>query len=251
MQLQTKPKQRYYTPEEYLEWEEKSQEKNEYRNGEIIPMVGGTTNHNQIAGNVYTLFPLNIDNQDYYVYIESVKFWWSEHNIYTYPDVMVIKDKPIYHGKSKSNAINPHIIIEVLSSSTEAYDRGDKFEYYRSLPTFQEYILIEQDRYSITQYIKQDNNNWLVNFYTGEEAILKLGSVNWEISLKDIDQRIDFETVEEDIAITEWFMRYLFSYFVFPVPCYLLLKVNPYHWLLIAIVNDYFNNNYSTLTPPI
>ncbi|MGK7881530.1 MAG: Uma2 family endonuclease [Crocosphaera sp.] len=198
MQLQTKPKQRYYTPEEYLELEEKSQEKNEYRNGEIIPMVGATTNHNQIAGNVYKLFPLNIDNQDYYVYIESVKLWLSEHNIYTYPDVMVIKDKPIHHGSSKSNVINPQIIIEVLSSSTEAYDRGDKFEYYRSLSTFQEYILIEQDRYSITQYIKQDNNNWLVNFYTGEEAILKLGSVNWEISLKDIYQRIDFEAVEED-----------------------------------------------------
>ena len=111
---------------------------------------------------------------------------------------MVIKDKPIHHGKSKSNVINPQIIIEVLSSSTEAYDRGDKFEYYRSLPTFQEYILIEQDRYSITQYIKQDHNNWLVNFYTGEDAILKLGSVNWEISLKDIYQRIDFEAVEED-----------------------------------------------------
>ena len=138
MQLQTNPKQRYYTPEEYLELEEKSQEKNEYRNGEIIQIVGGTTNHNQIAGNVYKLFPLNID------------------------------------------------------------DQGDKFEYYRSLPTFQEYILIEQDRYSITQYIKQDHNNWLVNFYTGEDAILKLGSVNWEISLKDIYQRIDFEAVEED-----------------------------------------------------
>ena len=97
-----------------------------------------------------------------------------------------------------SNVINPQIIIEVLSSSTEAYDRGDKFEYYRSLPTFQEYILIEQDRYSITQYIKQDHNSWLVNFHTGEDAILKLGSVNWKISLKDIYQRIDFEAVEED-----------------------------------------------------
>jgi Uma2 family endonuclease len=68
---------------------------------------------------------------------------------------MIIKDKPIYQGKSKSNVINPQIIIEVLSSSTEAYDRGDKFEYYRSLPTFQEYILIDQYRYSVTQYMRK------------------------------------------------------------------------------------------------
>ncbi len=196
MQLQIK--QRYYTPEEYLELEEKSQEKNEYRNGEIIPMVGGTTNHNKICLNICRNFPLTIDNNDYDVFMESVKLWLSEHNIYTYPDVMVIKDKPIYYGKSKSNVINPQIIIEVLSSSTEGYDRGKKFESYRSLPTFQEYILVDQYCYSVTQYIKQSNNNWLVNFYTGEEAILKLGSVNWEISLKDIYQRIDFSAVEEE-----------------------------------------------------
>ncbi len=196
MQLQTK--QRYYTPEEYLELEEQSQEKNEYRNGEIIPMVGGTTNHNKICLNICRNFPLTIENKDYDVFMEGVKLWLSEHNIYTYPDVMIIKDKPIYYGKSKSNVINPQIIIEVLSSSTEGYDRGKKFEYYRSLPTFQEYILIDQYCYSFTQYIKQSNNNWLVNFYTGEEAILKLGSVNWEISLKDIYQRIDFSVVEEE-----------------------------------------------------
>ena len=196
MQLETK--QLYYTPEEYLELEEKTEERNEYRNGQIFTMVGGTTNHNQICLNFCRNFPLNIDNQDYYVYMESVRLWLSEYNVYTYPDVMVIKDKPVYQGKSKSNVINPQIIIEVLSSSTEAYDRGDKFEYYRSLPTFQEYILIDQYRYSVVQYTKQSNNNWLVNFYTGEEAILNLGSVNWKISLKDVYQRIDFEAVAED-----------------------------------------------------
>ena len=195
MQLQTK--QRYYTPEEYLQLEETAQEKHEYRNGEVIPMVGATPNHNKICLNICRHFPLSIDNQDYEIFMEAVKLWLADYNVYTYPDLMIIKDKPIYQGTTKSNVINPQIIIEVLSSSTEAYDRGDKYKYYRSLSTFQEYILIDQYSYSVDQYIKQSDNNWSVNFYAGEDAILKFGSINWEISLKDIYQRVDFETKEE------------------------------------------------------
>jgi Uma2 family endonuclease len=191
--MQLKTEKRYYTPEEYLQLEETAEYKNEYHNREIIPMVGGTTNHNQIAGNIYKLFPLTINNQDYYTYIEGVRLWLPEHNLYTYPDVMVIKGQPRYHGKGKSNVTNPQIIMEVLSSSTEGYDHGDKFQYYRSLPTFQEYILIDQYRYYVDQYIKQSENQWSVNFYTEENALLKFASVNWQISLQEIYQRIDFE----------------------------------------------------------
>ncbi|ACK68213.1 protein of unknown function DUF820 [Rippkaea orientalis PCC 8801] len=195
MQLQTKPQ--YYTPEEYLELEETAEYKNEYRNREIIPMVGGTTNHNQIAGNFYRRFPLTINNQDYYSYMESVRLWLAEYNLYTYPDVMVIKGEPIYHGEGTSNVTNPQIIIEVLSKSTQGYDHTDKFQFYRSLPTFVEYILIDQYHYSVEQYIKQSDNQWLVNFYSGETAILKLSSVEWEITLQDLYQRVNFESEEE------------------------------------------------------
>ncbi|GBF82148.1 Uma2 family endonuclease [Aphanothece sacrum] len=195
MLVQTETK--YYTVEEYLELEETAEYKNEYLNGEIIPMVGGTTNHNKIAGNFYKRFPLTINNQDYDIYMEGVRLWLSEHNFYTYPDVMVIKGEPIYHGKGTSNITNPLIIIEVLSKSTQGYDRGDKFQYYRSLPTFQEYILIDQYSYAVDQYIKQSEDKWSLNFYTGENGILKLSSVDWEISLKDLYQRVNFELVEE------------------------------------------------------
>lgn len=194
MQLQTqKP---YYTPEEYLTLEETAEYKNEYHNGEIIPMVGGTTNHNRICLNICRHFPLNIDNHDYEVFMESVRLWLPEDNIYTYPDVMIVKGKPIYHGKGKSNVINPQIIMEVLSSSTQGYDRGDKFHYYRSICTFQEYILIDQYRYSIDQYVKQSDQQWSVSFYNQEDNILKLVSVNWQISLQEIYRRIDFEAEE-------------------------------------------------------
>ncbi|MFM7905281.1 MAG: Uma2 family endonuclease [Microcystis sp.] len=187
---------KYYTPEEYLALEETSEDKNEYRQGEIIPMVGATTNHNQIAGNFYRRFPLNINNQDYYTYMETVRLWLSDYSIYTYPDVMVIKGQPLYQGNSQSNVINPLIIVEVLSNSTQAYDRGDKFKFYRSLPTFQEYILIEQSSYSVERYYKQKDDQWLVDFLTGENVVLQLMSVDWQISLQDLYQRVNFDLAE-------------------------------------------------------
>lgn len=195
MKLQTEKK--YYTPEEYLQLEETVEYKNEYLNGEIIPMVGGTTNHNQIAGNFYKKFPLAINNQDYYIYMEGVRLWLSEYNVYTYPDVMVVKGKPIYHEEGTSNVTNPQIIVEVLSKSTQGYDRGDKFQLYRSISTFQEYLLIDQYSYSVEKYYKQSQQEWSLNFYTGESAILKLSSVDWEISLQDLYQRVNFELVED------------------------------------------------------
>jgi Uma2 family endonuclease len=195
--MQLKTEKRYYTPEEYLELEETAEYKNEYRHGEIIPMTGGTTNHNKICLNICRNFPVMIDHQDYEVFMEGVRLCLPKYNFYTYPDVMVVKDQPMYHGKGKSNVTNPQIIMEVLSSSTQGYDRGDKFQYYRSLPTFQEYILIDQYRYCIDQYIKQSDNQWSVNFYTGENALLQFASVDWQISLQDIYQRIYFEAEEE------------------------------------------------------
>ena len=187
---------KYYTPEEYLALEETSEDKHEYRQGEIIPMVEATTNHNQIAGNFYRRFPLTINNQDYYTYMETVRLWLSDYSIYTYPDVMVIKGQPLYQGNSQSNVINPLIIVEVLSNSTQAYDRGDKFKFYRSLPTFQEYILIEQSSYSVERYYKQKDDQWLIDFVTGENAVLQLVSVDWQISFQDLYQRVNFDLAE-------------------------------------------------------
>lgn len=192
----TQTEKQYYTTEEYLTLEEKATEKHEYRDGEIVLMTGGTTNHNQIAGNFYKRFPLKIQNQDYYTYINDVRLWIPQYRIFTYPDMMVIKGKPIYEGKGTINVTNPLIIVEILSLSTRDYDRTDKFQYYRSIPTFQEYILIDQYRFYATQYFKQGDGKWIFNDYTGEEAILKLASDEFEISFQDLYERVDFELEE-------------------------------------------------------
>jgi Uma2 family endonuclease len=173
MILQTE--KRYYTPEEYLELEEKAEYKNEYKDGEIIPMTGGTTNHNKIAGNFYKKFPLTVQSQAYDIYIGDVKLAIPRYRIYTYPDVMVIKGKPIYEGTSKTIITNPSLIVEVLSNSTKNYDKTDKFKYYRSIPIFQ----------------------WIFKEYEGEEAVLVLDSIDFQISLRDIYERVDFELIEE------------------------------------------------------
>lgn len=189
--------QHYYTPEEYLELEEKAEVRNEYIDGEIKPMTGGTTNHNKIAGNFYKKFPDSIDGQNYDIYINDVKLWLPKYRIYTYPDVMVIKGEPIYEGSGTTKIINPSLIVEVLSNSTKNYDKGDKFKYYRSIPSFQEYILIDQYSFAVEQYAKQSQGQWLFKEYEGKDAILNLDSVKLEMSFKDIYARVEFETSED------------------------------------------------------
>jgi Uma2 family endonuclease len=109
---------------------------------------------------------------------------------------MVIKGKPIYEGSSKTNVTNPLIIVEVLSQSTRDYDRTDKFEFYRSIPEFKEYILIDQDRFYATQYFKQGDGKWIFNDYKGAESVLKLASDEFEIYFQDLYARVDFELDE-------------------------------------------------------
>lgn len=179
----------YYTPKEYLSLEEQAEERNEYIDGEIFPMSGGTTNHNKIAGNFYRAFPLEIDGQDYDIYMNDVKLWISQYRIYTYPDIMVIEGEPIYETETKTVVTNPCLIVEVLSQSTQNYDRTDKFKFYRSLPSLQEYILISQSSYYIEQFSKK-NDQWLFNSYEGKNDNLKLQNIDFSLNLEDIYKKI-------------------------------------------------------------
>lgn len=202
MQLQThtvetetvKP---YYTPEEYLELEEKADYKNEYRDGEIVPMTGGTTNHNKIAGNFYANLKLGLRGQNYDVYIGDVRLWIPRYRQYTYPDVMVIAGEPIYTGKGTNTVMNPLLIVEVLSKSTKNYDLGDKFIYYRSIPEFKEYILVDQTKYHVMQYAKNADGQWLLSEQESVEAVLNLSSVDFQMNLRDIYEKVNFADSEE------------------------------------------------------
>lgn len=194
MQLQTKPN--YYTPEEYLALEEQAEYKSEYYDGEIIPMTGGTTNHNEIAGNLYATLKFGLRKKPYKVYIGDVRLWIPRHRVYTYPDVMVIKDEPIYADKGTTTVTNPLLIIEVLSKSTQNYDQGEKFNYYRSIPEMQEYILVSQNNFNVMQYSKTKDNKWLLSEYEAEEATIEFSSIDFKIELAEIYTGVDFSEIE-------------------------------------------------------
>ena len=182
----------YYTPEEYLELEEKADDKNEYRDGEIISMTGGTTNHNKLALNLATGLNVALNDLDYDIYIGDVKLWIPRYQEFTYPDVMVIEGQPVYYSTNTTIVTNPVLIVEVLSKSTKDYDRGDKFLYYRSIPEFKEYILIDQTKYYVMQYVKTSENQWILTEYETEDAIINLLSINVELSLKQLYKKVNF-----------------------------------------------------------
>lgn len=194
MQTQT----RYYTPEEYLELEEKAEYKSEYRDGEIIPMTGGTTNHNKIAGNFYAYLKFGLKKQNYDVYIGDVRLWIPRYRQHTYPDIMVIQGEPIYTGANTTTVMNPLLIAEVLSKSTSNYDQSDKFMYYRSIPEFKEYILINQYQYHVMQYVKTDDGKWIFTELHSESDILTLETIDFQISLSDLYEQVNFTQVDEN-----------------------------------------------------
>ncbi|AVH64765.1 Uma2 family endonuclease [Nostoc sp. 'Peltigera membranacea cyanobiont' N6] len=194
--MQTQTPKTYYTPEEYLQLEETSESKNEYRDGEIVSMPGGTTNHNEIAGNFYANFKLTMRGKNYKIYMGDVKLWIQRYRIYIYPDVMVISGKPIYEGNGTTQVTNPSIIVEVLSNSTQNYDRTNKFRFYRSIPELQEYIMIDQYEYLVEQFTKNANGQWVLTEYESVDAILSLQSIDFQISFSDIYQGVSLETEE-------------------------------------------------------
>jgi len=196
MQLETQ--KFYYTPEEYLEIEEKAEYKSEYRDGEIIAMTGGTTNHNKITLNLAASLKIALRRKNYDVYIGDVRLWIPRYRQHTYPDVMVIEGQPIYTGTSTTTVMNPILIAQVLSKSTKNYDQGDKFLYYRSIPEFKEYILIDQYQYHVMQYVKTAESQWLFTELQDESAILSLQTIDFQIELRDLYEQVNFAENNED-----------------------------------------------------
>ena len=199
IEKQPKTEKRYYTPEEYLALEETAIDKSEYHDGEIVTMTGGTTNHNKLALNFCRKFPLTIKEQDYEIFINDVRLWIPQTRRYVYPDIMVIQEEPIYQENNQTVVTNPLVIIEVLSNSTKNYDRGNKFFFYRSIPTFREYILIDQYSYHIEQFAKNSKSKWELTEYDSEDSVLTLESVEFQIPMRDIYQRINFEANAEEV----------------------------------------------------
>ncbi|MCW6036311.1 Uma2 family endonuclease [Spirulina subsalsa FACHB-351] len=184
----------HYTPEEYLSLEERADFKSEYHDGVIIPMTGATTNHNHIALNLSIALRLGLKGQNYNIFMGDVRLWIPKTKRYTYPDVMVISGSPQYYKTRKDTVTNPQVLVEVLSQGTSAYDRGDKFSYYKTIASFQEYLLIHQSQPYIEQYFRTGNKRWIYSEYDGDDETVKMQSFSLDISLTDLYENVDFQT---------------------------------------------------------
>jgi Uma2 family endonuclease len=182
--------QKIYTPAEYLELEMKAEIRNEFINGEIIPMAGGTTRHNVITGNIYLALRLALKGKNIPVYIENVRLWIPEFNVFTYPDVMIIAGEPIYYSDSQTTVTNPATIIEVLSDSTRDYDQGRKFGFYRSVSTLQEYVLVEPEKLLVMLYRRSTDKEWSLHILESNTDSVSLQSVGVEMPLQEIYEGI-------------------------------------------------------------
>lgn len=193
-----KTQQKFYTLDEYRELEETAEFINEYRDGEIVPIAGSTINRSQIKGNICAGLHTALRGQNAEVFISGLRLWISRYRRGTYPDIMVIEGEPALTEGRNDEILNPVLIVEVLSKYSEDFDKEDKFRFYRSIPGFREYVLVSQDEFLVTQYIKTESNDWLFGEYEGESAIVSFASVEVQMSMSDIYELVIFENAMAD-----------------------------------------------------
>ena len=184
----TSPQSSYLTPEEYLRLEVKSDIKHEYIDGEVYAMAGATDIHVTIAGNIFALLLSHLRGSGCRVYISDMKVRIESKNRFYYPDVLVTcEDKDRENSTFKKF---PSLIIEVLSESTEAFDRGDKFADYQSLPSLQEYVLVNTKKARIECFRRTTEGLWLLQFYELENNHFELTSVNFQGKISDVYEEV-------------------------------------------------------------
>ena len=178
------------SPDEYLEMECASDQRHEYIDGEIIPMAGGTPDHNQLLVNVAGELNFALKREPYRVFAADQRLWIPNRSLYTYPDVMVISGTLVYQENRADTLTNPCLIIEVLSKSTRDYDRGGKFVAYRTISTFREYVLIDQYSYHVEHYTKTGDKTWTLQEYDRLDETLSFTTVPVTILLEDIYTKV-------------------------------------------------------------
>ncbi len=191
MTVSAKQKQ-YYTPEEYLAFERSSEFKSEYLNGQIYAMAGGSPEHSAITVNVTVELGLQLRTKPCQALSSDMKVRTTPTGLFAYPDLSIVCGEPQFHDQVRDVLINPTVIIEVLSPSTEAYDRGKKFFQYRHIESLADYILIEQDEARIDHYVRQVDNRWLLSTASGLESQLYIASIDCTLHLSEVYARITF-----------------------------------------------------------
>ena len=187
----TKPKS--VTPAQYLALEEMATTKNEYFRGEIFMMAGGSPNHNRIAGNIFAEFNVGLRGRRCEAFNSDQRLHVKKNGLYTYPDVLVVCGQIEYADPKRQEMTNPTVIVEVLSPATKNYDQGGKFELYRDIPSFRDYVLAHQDKVHIEYFHKGEDGRWVLTEFKALTDQIRIISLDLALSLDRIYERVEWE----------------------------------------------------------
>ncbi|MBI5016123.1 MAG: Uma2 family endonuclease [Deltaproteobacteria bacterium] len=179
------------TPKEYLEAERKADLKSEYLAGEVFAMAGAGESHNLIVANLIVGLGTQLRKRPCRVYPSDMRVLVRETGLYTYPDVAVVCGEPRFLDDRRDTLLNPTLLVEVLSESTEAYDRGKKFEHYREIESLQEYLLVSPTEPSLERFLRQEAGTWLFSEARGLGAAAELASIGCTLMLAEVYEKVE------------------------------------------------------------
>ena len=180
------------TVDEYLAFDRSSPVRNEYFDGEVFAMTGASRRHNLISVALSREISQQLDDRDCEVYVSEMRVKVAETGLYTYPDIVVCDD-PIFIDNEFDTLVNPTLIVEVLSKSTEGYDRGAKFEFYRALGSLNQVLLIAQDKVHVESYVRQPDHTWLLSETNDLNSSISLPSISSNVAVANIYRKVRFE----------------------------------------------------------
>ena len=186
------------TAAEYLAFERESEERHEFVNGEVRPMSGASRNHNRITASIGLVLGNSLKDKPCEYFLTDMRVKISANGRYTYPDVSVVCGGAEFEDSHVDTVLNPNVVVEVLSKSTVEYDRGDKFTSYRNLPSLREYLLVSQYSPYVEHFVKLDDGAWRFNPTEGLDGEIRLVTVDVRLPLKDIYDKVGFETPEQE-----------------------------------------------------
>jgi Uma2 family endonuclease len=195
-------KQRVVSPKEYLAMERKAEAKSEYYMGEIFAMAGASRDHNLISTNIVRFLGNQLLDGPCSLYSSDMKVKIDKINKYTYPDIVIACEEEKFEDKEEDVLLNPMVIIEILSDTTEAYDRGKKFSHYQYIGSFVEYILVSQDSYKIERFLRQEDNKWIYEEFHNIDDSLTIESIDCRLPMNETYRKLEFEKNEASLDKT-------------------------------------------------
>jgi len=182
----------YLTAEEYLALERQAETKSEYIDGEMVAMTGGTSWHSLVTLNVGGELRQQLKQRPCLVYSGDLRVRIPGTGDYVYPDITVVCGEPLFEDGQRDILLNPTLIVEVLSPSTESYDRGRKFELYQTIGSLKEYVLVAQDRSRVEHYLRQDGHVWLYTDVNGIDSSVSFASIGCQVPLAEVYDKVTF-----------------------------------------------------------